>query len=71
MTTKAQRLRQEALTACWRHAHNMSPFSWKRRTNGVSAISRCETCGAEAYIDTNPAPNGIDVGGSAVAVNCT
>ena len=30
----------------------------------------CETCGAGVSISTRPLPNEIDIGGSAVAVNC-
>jgi hypothetical protein len=30
----------------------------------------CSICGATAYADFDPAPNGIDIGGSAVALNC-
>jgi hypothetical protein len=30
----------------------------------------CDTCGAWVQVDTRPEPNGIDIGGPAVAVNC-
>lgn len=30
----------------------------------------CQTCGAYVQVDSNPPPNGIDIGGNAVALNC-
>ena len=30
----------------------------------------CPDCGLDASIDTRPAPNGIDIGGPAVALSC-
>lgn len=38
---------------------------------GEKASAVCEVCGKEAYVDANPAPNGIDVSGEAVALNCS
>lgn len=35
------------------------------------ASAVCEVCGKEAYVDSKPAPNGIDVSGEAVALNCS
>ena len=35
------------------------------------AISNCRACGMQAVINTNPMPNDIDIGGRAVALNCT
>jgi len=42
--------------------------------NGSTNTSRafkCANCGMTAYADSNPTPNGIDIGGKAVALNCT
>jgi len=38
--------------------------------DGDKACAVCEVCGKDAYVDANPAPNGIDVSGEAVALNC-
>lgn len=32
--------------------------------------SVCKGCGSYVQVDTDPAPNGIDIGGTAVALNC-
>jgi hypothetical protein len=32
--------------------------------------TECRRCGAWVQVQPNPAPNGIDIGGSAVAVGC-
>jgi hypothetical protein len=32
--------------------------------------SFCKTCGMGVYVDGHPAPNGIDIHGEAVALNC-
>jgi hypothetical protein len=34
------------------------------------AFALCIICGMEAYVDAKPAPNGIDISGEAVALNC-
>jgi hypothetical protein len=36
----------------------------------ISAVAYCEHCQQWAYVDAQPAPNGIDISGPAVAVNC-
>jgi hypothetical protein len=38
--------------------------------HSVSAWFRCTDCDAHAYVTTRPPANGIDIGGSAVAVSC-
>ena len=30
----------------------------------------CKDCGMCVYLDEDPTPNGIDIGGKAVALNC-
>jgi len=58
---KETRLKKEANRAADFRGHRLF---WQGNTG------TCEHCGAWAQIDTNPAPNGIDIGGPAVAVNC-
>lgn len=36
----------------------------------VHGIATCKVCGAYVGIDSDPWPNGIDIGGPAVAINC-
>jgi hypothetical protein len=48
--------------------HSLARFTHNRKTQ---AYAYCETgCGMGAFVDTKPAPNGIDISGRAVAVNC-
>jgi hypothetical protein len=63
-----RRLKDEARnTATWR-GHDMARF--RALTPGRSAESRCKKCHRTVHVDTKPAPNGIDIGGEAVALNC-
>ena len=67
---KIRRLKLSALESCNFRGHTMSRFRrmefW---TNCAEAI--CKKCGASVHVDTNPAPNGIDIAGEAVALHCT
>jgi hypothetical protein len=58
-------------SAEWR-GHDMAPF--KDATGFVKSRpvfrSTCRKCGMHVDVSTNPAPNEIDIGGSAVALNC-
>ena len=62
------RLIREARKSCKFRGHRMEPF--ERSHNNTRAISACYNCEATVQIDTKPAPNGIDIGGDAVAINC-
>ena len=64
---KLERLIREAKDACEWRGHNMERFN--RRSKDV-ATSQCKTCGAWATVMTSPLPNDIEIGGSAVAINC-
>ena len=61
-------LEREALEAAQWRGHSMS--GWRIRDFWGTAFSVCLVCGAEVQVDPNPAPNGIDISGDAVAVNC-
>ena len=54
-------LRREADDVCKWRGHDMV-WEW----NGA----KCRVCGMGAFVDDNPPPNGIDVSGEAVGVNC-
>lgn len=67
-------VREARATAKWR-GHSMPPVRiWRQydqnnEQRGI-AQSECRVCKAFIQCETHPAPNGIDIGGSAVAVNC-
>ena len=58
-------------SAEWR-GHSMTPF--KDMTGLVKSRtfyrSTCRKCGMLVDVNPDPAPNGIDIGGSAVALGC-
>lgn len=43
-------------------------LEWRYRRDTGQAVGRCP-CGALVSVNTSPPPNGIDIGGDAVAVN--
>jgi hypothetical protein len=64
-------IRNTAAGAAKSRGHKLKwdkPF--KGWASGQSQNAKC-ICGAEVQINTNPAPNQIDIGGSAIAVDCT
>lgn len=73
---QSKKLKKEALEACRFRGHTMGRFKTvtKLTIEGVVrrivAMSQCKVCGCLAGIDTVPAPNGIDIWGDAVALNC-
>jgi len=48
--------------------HSLGPFKY---TGHTSAVAECVHCKMWVEVDTNPPANGIDIGGSAVALDCT
>lgn len=70
--TNVARLQKEALISCNNRGHKMGRFNQIDLTNG-SRIYRaeCKDCGAWVDVNPKPAPNEIDIGGTAVALNCT
>lgn len=66
-------LKASALRACKLRGHDMKKFKtlqWDENTNPKNCISECKVCGMEVQCLTRPAPNGIDIGGEAVALGC-
>ena len=64
-------LRREAGAAARARGHSLA---WAAPWHGeYSSIQRgtCTVCGAEVDVTTRPMPNEIDIGGEAVATNCT
>ena len=64
---KLIKLIKSALKSCEFRGHKMQYIDGK---TGKWALYECVNCKRTVTIDTNPAPNGIDIGGEAVAVNC-
>jgi hypothetical protein len=62
-------LEREALEAAKWRGHSMGPWRIRDFCWGT-AFSVCRVCGAEVQVDPNPAPNGSDISGDAVSVNC-
>jgi len=65
---KLERLRREALESCKFRGHKMALFIHKYQH---CWFSKCQCCGKEVTVVDNPQPNGIEIGGEAVALNCT
>lgn len=71
MQAERARLEVEALDACEARGHLMHAFrpnEW-RRSSCSSAC--CARCGRSVQVNAKPAPNEIDIGGEAVALNCS
>ena len=58
-------------SAAWR-GHDLTGFTYKLTPGRSQAWAKCGRlfCGMGVWIDTNPPPNGIDICGEAVALNC-
>ena len=71
LSTTMNRLRRSARESCKWRGHDMTPFKANGNWRPYSAqTSVCRKCGMEVAVDAYPAPNGIDIGGEAVALNC-
>lgn len=64
---KIERLRKEALESCKFRGHHMGLFCrlFKHWWN-----SKCKVCDMKVCINDEPDPNGIEIGGEAVALHC-
>ena len=60
-------LQRSAAESCELRNHWMSPFTTLSDTR---AVATCTRCGMEVQVNTKPAPNEINIGGEAVALNC-
>jgi hypothetical protein len=65
-------LKKEAITACNFRGHKMGEWGFTIHAGGmgIRGGSICKKCGKGVQIDTNPPPNGIDIGGEAVSLCC-
>jgi hypothetical protein len=78
-TLNIKSLRNEARRAAEHRGHTLGKFS-RLRGNAAKVYSPtwetysaagCKSCGADVAVYPNPAPNGIEICGEAVATNCT
>lgn len=61
-------LKKEALESAKFRGHKMG--GWSDTPDLKSSQFLCTICDAWVQVQTNPAPNSIDIGGSAVAIGC-
>jgi len=66
--TTLKDLKKEAMRSATFRGHAMG--TWIDNADLQSSQCSCTVCDAGAYVDTDPAPNSIDIHGRAVAVNC-
>ncbi len=64
---KLERLRIRALESCKIKGHKMTRFA---SLHSRAKVADCKICEMSVYINSAPAPNGIDIGGEAVALHC-
>lgn len=72
-TYKLAKLIREAKEACKFRGHTMKRFTHEVPYNGVlcgMAYSECKVCGKQVVCEARPEPNGIEIGGEAVALGC-
>jgi len=63
-------LRVEAREACGLRGHIMRFTPPWHGEYGSLQSGECTKCGMRVHLNTRPLPNGIDIGGEAVALNC-
>lgn len=68
--TRYEILKSDAINAAKSRGHRLGRFGFVLQANRMIGNSLCRDCGASVTINTNPMPNQIDIGGSAVAVDC-
>jgi hypothetical protein len=67
VTGNLEELKKEAMEAAEFRGHEMGP--WEQEGSN-QATSTCSVCGKTVTANAAPAPNDIDIGGGAVALNC-
>ena len=68
--TRIRRLISEGRDIARRRGHDMKPGEINRSDRKATYLTQCRRCGVYLHCDTRPMPNGIDIGGSAVAIDC-
>jgi len=62
-----EKLRREATATAESRGHDLTRFSY---LDGGQASAHCRRCKRSVWIDPTPAPNGIEISGEAIALNC-
>ena len=74
MPTKIRRLKEEAIKSCNNRGHKMKNFTATIPGGHYSRprffTSICRDCNMYVQVIPKPQPNEIDIGGTAVALNC-
>ena len=73
MPTKVRRLKEQAIEYCKRRGHFMNRFQRLipyRATEPRYYITNCIYCDMYVQVIPKPYPNEIDIGGTAVALDC-
>ncbi len=66
---RVENLKQSARQSAKARGHKMTNFQRIVETSRYESI--CAVCAMYVIVDSNPPANGIDIGGTAVALNCT
>lgn len=66
--TKLRTLKQSAKQSAEYRGHKLGRF-YTLDTRGIAQAS-CRQCSMSVMVNTRPQPNGIDIAGGAVALNC-
>ena len=64
------KLKAEAIKACIDRGHEMVAWEDDRTPSRIVSTTACKICGMQVQVNTKPAPNEINIGGEAVALNC-
>lgn len=68
--TKYESLKNQAKELASNRMHKLGRFTFRLSPNRMVGCAECTVCKAHVTINTNPLPNDIDIGGTAIAVNC-
>ena len=68
---KTRDLRKTARKVAKARNHDLTKFTHLMGSGwDLASHAQCKKCGMEVSVYPSPAPNGIDIGGNAVAVSC-
>jgi len=68
---KTRNLRKQARKAAKMRGHQLGKFTHLIGTGwNAHSVAICTKCGVDVAVYPDPAPNGIDIAGEAVAVGC-
>lgn len=70
--TRLEELKKQARQSAKFRGHDLAPFKrwWKTGNEWTRFLAYCRMCDMQVAVDLAPAPNGIDIGGEAVALDC-